>query len=376
MTFPWTLPALLLEKIEEWRIVRLADLRFWHDDEVRLLLVALVALAITLLIVRTLIRNRSPRHGIIVPALLASVPRSRTAYVVHAPAALFFAGLPFFMLALADPFTALVSREVSFPGRRIGIMIDASVSMRLPFTAATLNTRAPTDAVFFTTVAAAEQFVRLRMNGRYRDLIGVIEFGNDAYVIMPFTTDYENVLLSISLIGDPQEFGRFPSQGTTIARAINETVGLYKAFNFLDASGNLMIIFSDGEDSTYEPGNVSLDDIVQTAVEAKIPVYFVRTNTTRNSEAPSASQGEAQLIPDERWAQAVRRTGGRFYAVADEESLLRAIRDIDRMAGGTIAFRQYTNEEPRFAIFALIAAGLWAASAGAKLTLPYFQKLS
>ncbi|MBF8301650.1 MAG: hypothetical protein HW394_2020, partial [Acidobacteria bacterium] len=52
------------------------------------------------------------------------------------------------------------------------------------------------------------------------------------------------------------------------------------------------------------------------------------------------------------------------------------IRDIDRMAGGTIAFKQYTNEEPRFAIFALIAAGLWAASAGAKLTLPYFQKLS
>ena len=368
MTSLWTLPALFREKIAEWQSFRLADLRFWHGDEVRLMLVALVALAIAMLIVRTLIRSRSPRHGVIMPALLASVPRSRTAYVVHAPAALFFAGLPFFMLALADPFTALISREVSYPGRRIGIMIDASVSMRLPFTAATLNRRAPTDAVFFTTVAAAERFIQLRMNGKYRDLIGVIEFGNDAYVIMPFTSDYDNVLLSISLIGDPQEFGRFPSQGTTIARAINETVGLFKMFNFLEASGNLMIIFSDGEDSTYQDGNVSLDEIIQTAVDAEIPVYLVRTNSTKKNEA--------QMIPDERWALAVRRTGGQFYAASDEESLLRAIGDIDRMAGGTIAFKQYTNEEPRFAIFALIAAGLWAASAGAKLTLPYFQKLS
>jgi len=376
VTSVWTLPALLREKIEEGLSFRLADLRFWHDDEVRLMLVALVALAITMLIVRTLIRSRSPRHGVIVPALLASVPRSRTAYVVHVPAALFFVGLPFFMLALADPFTALVSREVSFPGRRIGIMIDASVSMRLPFTAATLNRRAPTDAVFFTTVAAAERFVQLRIDGKYRDLIGVVEFGNDAYVIMPFTSDYDNVLLSISLIGDPQEFGRFPSQGTTIARAINETIALYKMFNFLDASGNLMIIFSDGEDSTYQLGNVTLDEIIQDAVDAEIPVYLVRTKGTKPSEAPNYSQGEGQLIPDERWALAVRRTGGQFYAVGDEESLLRAIRDIDRMAGGMIAFKQYTNEEPRFAIFALIAAGLWAAAAGAKLTLPYFQKLS
>lgn len=376
MTSVWTLPALLREKIEEGLSFRLADLRFWHDDEVRLMLVALVAVAITMLIVRTLIRSRSPHHGVILPALLASVRRSRTAYVVHVPAALFFVGLPFFMLALADPFTALVSREVSFPGRRIGIMIDASVSMRLPFTAATLNRRAPTDAVFFTTVAAAERFVQLRIDGKYRDLIGVVEFGNDAYVIMPFTSDYDNVLLSISLIGDPQEFGRFPSQGTTIARAINETIGLYKMFNFLDASGNLMIIFSDGEDSTYQLGNVSLDEIIQDAVDAEIPVYLVRTKGTKPSEAPNYSQGEGQLIPDERWALAVRRTGGQFYAVGDEESLLRAIRDIDRMAGGMIAFKQYTNEEPRFAIFALIAAGLWAAAAGAKLTLPYFQKLS
>ena len=391
-----SLPTLLRETIAEWQSFRLADLGFWHGDDVRLVVVALAALALGMLVIRTLVRRRSPRHGVVLPALLASVPRSRAAYVVHLPVALFFAGLPFFLLALADPFTALVSRQVSYPGRRIGIMIDASVSMRLPFAGSTLDEGARTSGVFFTTVAAAEEFIQLRMKGQYRDLIGVIEFGNDAYVIMPFTSDYDNVLLSVSLIGDPEEFGRFPSQGTTITRAINETVGLFKTFNFLDASGNLMIIFSDGEDSTFETGTVRLDDIVQTAIDAEIPLYFVRM--TARKEPPPAARGAARgparapaeppppppaaptpgvaSIADERWADAVRKTGGQFYPVVDDGSLRRAIRDIDRLAGGTIAFRQYTNQEPRFAAFALIAAGLWAAAAGAKLTLPYFQKLS
>ena len=38
-------------------------------------------------------------------------------------------------------------------------MIDASTSMRTPFKASHLNSRAETDATFFTTVAAAERFV-------------------------------------------------------------------------------------------------------------------------------------------------------------------------------------------------------------------------
>ena len=58
------------------------------------------------------------------------------------------------------------------------------------------------------------------MKGKYRDLMALIEFGDQAYVITPFTTDYENILLSMSLIGDWKEFMAFPDQGTVIANAI------------------------------------------------------------------------------------------------------------------------------------------------------------
>src|SRR5205085_7601026 len=115
---------------------------------------------------------------------------------------------------------------------RITLLIDASTSMRTPFKAEHLNKRAPTDATFFTTVAAAERFVQLRIKGKYRDLLGLVEFGNEAYVVTPFTNDYDNILLSVSLIGDPVEFSMFPDQGTVIADAIDEGVDLFKAFRF------------------------------------------------------------------------------------------------------------------------------------------------
>ena len=86
-----------------------------------------------------------PRRGD-VPAMLAGRRGSRLAWVRHTPLVVAGAGLPLALLALADPYTALVSQTVSYPGRRIALMIDASDSMQTSFKAATLNTRAASRA--------------------------------------------------------------------------------------------------------------------------------------------------------------------------------------------------------------------------------------
>ena len=114
------------------------------------------------------------------------------------------------MLAVADPYSSLVAENVTYPGRRISLMIDASDSMQTSFKAATLNTRNEVQPAFFTTVAAAQRFVELRRKGKYRDLMALVEFGSRAYVITPFTSDYDNLLLSMALIGDPVEFSTVP----------------------------------------------------------------------------------------------------------------------------------------------------------------------
>ena len=134
--------------------------------------------------------------------------------------------MPFFAVALADPHTAFTREETSYPGRRIALLVDGSSSMVMKFETKTLKT--PENRAFYTAVAAAEHFMKLRMNGRYHDLIALIQFGNEAYVVTPFTTDYENILLSIRLISSPKEWGSFNDWGTTIMQGLNQATQLFK----------------------------------------------------------------------------------------------------------------------------------------------------
>ena len=120
---------------------------------------------------------------------------------------------------------------------------------------------------FLANVSAAEYFVRRRMEGPYHDLVSLIEFGSQAYIVTPFTNDYENIMLSIGLIGTPEEYRRFPDHGTLIMQAINRGVQLFRTFDFLNATGNLIVIFSDGQDTHAVYGETTLDEILQEAAD-------------------------------------------------------------------------------------------------------------
>jgi hypothetical protein len=358
-------PAALRETVLEWRNTRAASLLFTHRDTAILAVVALIGLCFTILVGRALTRKKAGRTQVALPAVLDWSGGSWTALVRHGALLLFLAGLPFFTLALADPYSSLTREDVSFPGRRIALMIDASSSMMARFPAAHLNAKAPNEATFFTTVAAAETFIRQRMKGKYHDLIGLVEFGDEAYVVTPFTTDYDNILLSLSLIGDWTEFMKFPDQGTTIGLAIEQSVDLFKAFNFLDAAGNLMLIFSDGQDTQVMIHGKSVNEILAGAVATKIPVYFIRTSYNKSLGA---------VLPDDIWKPAVEATGGKFYPAGDEQTILNAIIDIDSRSAGRVEVKRYSTQRPKFAPYAFMATAFWSLALVLQLTVPYFRK--
>jgi hypothetical protein len=348
----------------ESRWVSLDAVQFWHRDTARLASVGLVAGALVLIALRVAGARRPGRRALVIPAILRQPTRFGLSWLRHLPAVLLALGVPFAVVALADPYAELVSERVTYPGRRISLMIDASYSMKTSFKAAGLNPRAEVEPVFFTSVSAARRFVELRRQGKYRDLVALIEFGSRAFVITPFTTDYDNLLLSLALISDPVEYSKFPEVGTVIASALEESIEIFKAFNFLEAAGNLMVIFTDGEDTTFSVHGRSLDDILKSAVENRIPLFFVRTNYGKEF-------GEG--IPDEQWRRAVEKTGGRYYVAKDESSLLAAVSDIDRQAVGAIERAEYSRQEPRFGGFALVALTAWVAAAGLRLVGPWFS---
>jgi len=359
----WDLPRVITDALMHWQQLRAAELRFGRMETAILVATSLAMLAGLLMMWQGgRKRQLNMRNALAVPATLPVISPSTAAAIRHAPFLLFIAGLIFAMLALADPYTTLAREDKTYPGRRIAVLIDASASMNQPFHSPNFNKLGgPT---YFATVSAAEYFMRLRMQGTFRDLIALVEFGNEAYVVTPFTTDYENVLLSMRLIAEPSEWERFPDQGTIIIRAIQQGTELFKAFDFLGAAGNLIVIFSDGQDSQTLLQGRPIKSIMADAREHGIPVYMIRV---------AFNKGLGAVLPDELWKEAVEQTGGRFYPAADEATILRAVHEIDQLAPGKVELREYRSRQMQFSGYALLAVLLWLAACGAKLGLRVFR---
>ena len=348
--------------LAEWLRLRWDDLHFTEARTALLVVVVLLASSFLVLLARAARPKKARQASVAVPAVLSVMRRSPLSATRYLPFLLFLLGIPFFGIALADPQTAFKREQMSYPGRRIALLVDGSNSMILKFE--TTQLRPAQKLTFFTAVAAAEHFMKLRMNGPYRDLIALIQFGNHAYVVTPFTTDYENILLSIRLISDPVNWGRFDDAGTTILEGIDQGTKLFKAFDFLNASGNLMVVFTDGRDEQLTLKGRAIENLITVARKSAIPVYMIRT---------AFNQKLGAVKEDKLWKPAIERTGGRFYAASDESAILRAVEDIDRLSAGRIDVREYTASRPRFSGYVLIAVAFWLSAGVLKLGFRYFQ---
>jgi Ca-activated chloride channel family protein len=355
------LAAFLRTSFANWSWPSWDQLVFDHRDAAILAALAGITFTLIALLIRVL-RQGGRADGVALPAFLAAFHRSpRLQAIRYLPAACFVAGIPFFLVALADPVTRLTREQVTYPGRRIALFVDASASMTEPFkTTKFKQVGAPS---FFTSIAVAEYFIRLRMEGQYRDLIALLEFGDEAYVLTPFTTDYENLLLTLSLINTYEEWVRFDAPGTVIINALDVAIGLFRAFDFLEASGNAMILISDGDDSQVRTEGRPLDEILSQAVRYKIPVYMLRV---------AADKKLGDILPDTIWKAAVEKTGGRFYPVANEAAILPAVHDIDQRVVGEIDVTRYAVNTPRFAPFAVVALVLWGLGLALRVAVPHF----
>ena len=157
---------------------------FAEADAALLLMVGLLAISAMALLARRPVAPEDGPHACAASGSPAGHPPVVPVRLQACRVFRFVLGVPFFAVALAAPQTAFTREEVIYPGRRMAIAIDSSNSMVMTFKSEKLNTNS---AAFFTAAAAAEYFMRLRMNGPYHDLIALLEFGNYAYVVTPFT---------------------------------------------------------------------------------------------------------------------------------------------------------------------------------------------
>src|SRR5690349_7051029 len=145
--------------IDELLRLRWSDLQFGEARNALLLFAVLAGVAVVALLLRYVLTRRrggaaaaqaaaaQAGAAVVLPAIVPGMRRSSWSIVRYLPMLVFLAGVPFFALAVADPHTGFAQEDVSYPGRRIALLVDASTSMVMSFGTQKMKTQG--ESAFF-----------------------------------------------------------------------------------------------------------------------------------------------------------------------------------------------------------------------------------
>lgn len=200
------------------------------------------------------------------------------------------------------------------------------------------------------------EFIRQRKGDR----LGLILFGNAAYVQAPLTLDHEAVramLLhaSAGMAGD--------------ATALGDAIGVaVKKLRDRPQGSRVLILLTDGESTA---GSLPPAQAATLAAQFGIRIYTIGVGTTGEIELPAAGSGKMvleNLKLDETVLRAVaERTGGQYFRATDTQALEAIYQSIDTLEKTQAETRRAWIPEPLYrlplggalGILLLIAIRAW-----------------
>lgn len=340
----------------DWRNLWADQINFEQTAAAALVILVICLTAIVVVILQRMMKKPG-RKNIFLPAFLPAFGKNRVRYAKYILATLFIAGIVSYGIALADPQSPFGYEEITVPGKRIALVVDASGSMGADFKTHKLKTKGTQR--YFTAIAASRYLVELRMKSKQNDLISLVEFASSAYVITPFTNDHKTIVANLDLVGEPEEWERFGPGGTYILTALYQGLELFKTYGFLESTGNALIIVSDGEDNSSDVKQdngktAKFSEVIADARRNHIPIFFIRTDQDASSYSSSREM-------DGFWKTMCEQTGGEFFAAGNEEQIFAAVERINKkVKNAPIKSKHYTSKKPHYRIFAAIGAACWA----------------
>jgi len=222
----------------------------------------------------------------------------------------------FLILALSGPRHVGAPRPLSHESYNIILALDVSPSMGINDMALNGEQVTRLDAV----KKAAKQFI-LNRSG---DKIGLILFGERAYLLTPLTFDKENLLMRLddATVGLA---GKSTSTGDAIGLAI-------KKFQNIPAKGRMIVLLTDGASNS---GVLSPIRAAEIARDNNIKIYTIGLHSKLDPQSFSGmflnANGMADL--DEETLQKVAKiTNGQYFRATSHKSLQNIYQSIDKMA--------------------------------------------
>jgi Ca-activated chloride channel family protein len=218
------------------------------------------------------------------------------------------AAVVFLISAVASPIVIDKTDPLNRKGIDIVVSLDGSGSMNTSgFEEGSRESR------FEITKKIAQEFVLKR----YEDNVGVVLFGDFAFVASPVTYEKEIVAEMIGYLSHGMA-----GQNTAIGEGI--AMGL-RALRDSKAKSRVIILLTDGE---HNSGSISPKEATALAKEQGVKIYTIGIG----------NKGEFDKALLEKIA---KESNGRFFAAYNREALQKAYDEIDTMEQSNIKSRSY-----------------------------------
>ena len=213
---------------------------------------------------------------------------------------------------LARP--VMVGEMVQLPvsGRNLMLAVDLSLSMQ------ERDYQLGNQMVdrLTATKYVAGEFIERRAGDR----IGLILFGDQAYLQAPLTFDRKTVrkLLDESALG-------LAGRNT----AIGDSIGLaLKRLNDQPDAEHILVLMTDGENTA---GVVGVEEAAQMAAKNGLKIYTVGIGAKRSNSIDFFSQSRSSGVDEATLTKIAEMTGGRFYSATDTQTFRQIYAQIDEL---------------------------------------------
>ncbi|MFZ8864712.1 MAG: VWA domain-containing protein [Rickettsiales bacterium] len=251
-------------------------------------------------------------------------------------------------IALADPNIRTNKKQINVEGYDLMILVDVSNSM----SALDFSTRTTT----LTRLDISKQVISNFIKQRTYDRIGLIIFGQYAYLDSPLTYDKTaiNSILNSTEIGMA---GSSTAIGDALALAI-------KTLQHKEKNSRAIILLTDGENNS---GIISPEAAAKISANYQIPIYTIGIG--KNEEAPfinSFGQLEYHFIALDSITlkNIANLTKGKFYTAENKEELNNIYNEIDSLTKTKFAHNAYYSYKAIYQYFIFIALFLCLANYG------------
>lgn len=178
---------------------------------------------------------------------------------------------------------------------------------------------------------------------RQGDRVGLILFGDNAYLQAPLTLDSEAVRKMLD-----NAVPRIAGDGTSIGDAIGLAV---KKLRERPASSRILILLTDGENTA---GSLPPEQAALLAAQYQIRIYTIGVGTDGEVPFPDESTGritmEAMNIDEKLLQKVAEQTGGAYFRATDVQALERIYSEINQLEKTEADSRTVLIPEPLFRI--------------------------